>query len=479
MRFLLLFRRFTMEDKDDFLQNEEILDAVARFEEMMKKHTSTYFDVAELEGIIDYYLESSDLNSALQASKLAERLHPANANIQIKKAIILMDHEKFSEARKILDSLTRFESMQDEFDLAYIKLHLYLEDFTLASRLNEEICKRADDNKTDMLIDLAALFYQFFQFKESEKLLRLAYSFDNDDADTLLKLSEHVIRTNNIEGAIDLYLEYLDRNPFSEMIWFNLGNCYAVQDQIDQAISAYDFAIAIDEQFSPVYNAKGNAFYQADKFDEALACFREFLLFDDDRSQGYFQIGLCYERLSNFDEAMINFQLAIHEQPDFAEPYFMMSTVEYQLENTDKAMEFINKAISFDPINSEYLFLLGKIYLKSEDFEKAAEAFLKAVTEDVTDTESWFNLSYCLIMQEKTEKAIVELNKALEINVDDADLLYHLAATWFHIGNGSTAMKHFAQAYYLNPEQLEDLFEYYPELAENQLIKDFIAEEGI
>lgn len=467
-----------MEDKDDFLQNEEILDAVARFEEMMKKHTSTYFDVAELEGIIDYYLESSDLNSALQASKLAERLHPENANIQIKKAIILMDREKFSEARKILDSLTRFDSMQDEFDLAYIKLHLYLEEFAIATRLNDEICKRADDSKTEMLIDLAALFYQFFQFKESEKLLRLAYSFDNDDAETLLKLSEHVIRTNNIQGAIDLYLEFLDRNPFSEMIWFNLGNCYAVQDQIEPAISAYDYAIAIDEQFSPAYNAKGNTYYQADLFEEALACFREFLLFDDDRSQGYFQIGLCYERLNKFDEAMTNFKLAIREQADFAEPYFMMSTIEYQLENLPESMKLIDKAISLDPINSEYFFLKGKIFLKTEEYENSAESFQKAVNEDITDTESWYNLAYCLIMQDKTEKAIVELNKALEINMDDADLLYHLSAAWFHIGNDSTAMKHFSQAYYLNPDQMEDLFDYYPHLEENQLIQDFLAEEA-
>ncbi|MCF8295133.1 MAG: tetratricopeptide repeat protein [Bacteroidales bacterium] len=478
-RFLTAFQEFIMEDKDDFLQQEEILDAVARFEAMMKSKTSSYFDIAELEGIIDYYLEFSDLNSALQASLLAERLHPANTSIQLKKAIILMDREKLAEAQQLLDSITRYDSIQDEVDIAYIKLNLYRENFQAASDLNRGICDRADESKTDLLIDLAQMFYQFFQFKEAEILLRLAYSFDNEDPEILLKLSEQIIRSNNIDGAILLYEEFLHRFPFSELVWFNLANCYAVLDQFEKAHDAYDYALAIDEEFAPAYNAKGSSYFEEEVFDKAIDCFQDFLKYNDEKAPAYFQLGLCYERMTEFEEAIRYFKLAADEQPGFAEPFFMLSTIEYQKEDQEKALELVNQALSMDEMNPEYLFLKGKIYLKTEEWEKSVEAFSKAVQEDATDTESWYNLAFALNRLGRTEKAIVELNKGLEISVDDADLMYHLSASWFQIGNDSNAMKHFMQAYFLNPDNLEDLYEYYPELESNQSIRDFIADEGI
>lgn len=465
-----------MEDNEDFVQKEDRLDAIARFENMLNEKTNSYFDVVELEWIIDYYIEVSDLQRALTASNFADRLHPANFNIQLKKAIVLIDQHRFEEAKKILDSLAFYQILEYEIDAAYIRLHLSMENFDKASEESQKFIEKSNESSIDFLVELADLNYNYFQFSNSEKLLKRAYELDNEDIEVLFRLAEHIIRFGNVESSISLYQDFLDRNPFSELVWYNLGNSYSVLERVDEALDAYDFALAIDEDLGMAVYAKGNTYFQAEDFKSALACFHDYLKLNEDPAQAYFQIGLCHERLNELDLAMEHFQKAIDELAIFAESYFMMSSILYNQDELERALTYINEAIVIEELNSEYHFLKGKIFLKQDNYEEAAKSFTRATLEDTTDTESWFNLAYCLVMLNQTEKAIFEITKGIESNPDDPDLYYHLSAVWFKMGNHSTAIRHFSKAYYLNPDLKEDLFDYYPELGDLEEIKDFIRE---
>ena len=53
------------EDARDNFEEDDFQEAVARFKKMVKSNTSKYFDVFEVEGIIDHFLVYNYINRTL------------------------------------------------------------------------------------------------------------------------------------------------------------------------------------------------------------------------------------------------------------------------------------------------------------------------------------------------------------------------------------------------------------------------------
>ena len=51
------------------------------------------------------------------------------------------------------------------------------------------------------------------------------------------------------QGAIRYLNDYLERNPYSEVGWHQLGKMYLELDMHQEALTAFDFAIISDDKF--------------------------------------------------------------------------------------------------------------------------------------------------------------------------------------------------------------------------------------
>ena len=97
------------EEKFGFSFEEEIKQAVLKFEKMRKNNESYFFDVIEFESIIDYYIESNNSLKAYEAAVLAVKQHPNSVSIQLRKARVLLDKGRAVETLKILKKLENIE----------------------------------------------------------------------------------------------------------------------------------------------------------------------------------------------------------------------------------------------------------------------------------------------------------------------------------------------------------------------------------
>lgn len=71
-----------MREENEFIfGEEETLDIVQRYEDMLKHNQSFFFDVIEFENIIDYYLTIDKTSHALEAANIAHRIHPYSTEI--------------------------------------------------------------------------------------------------------------------------------------------------------------------------------------------------------------------------------------------------------------------------------------------------------------------------------------------------------------------------------------------------------------
>ena len=77
------------EDRYGFSYEEEIKQAVQKFERMKRNNENYFFDVIEFETIIDFYIESNNSIKAFEAATLASQQHPNSVSIQLRKARVL------------------------------------------------------------------------------------------------------------------------------------------------------------------------------------------------------------------------------------------------------------------------------------------------------------------------------------------------------------------------------------------------------
>ena len=73
----------------------------------------------------------------------------------------------------------------------------------------------------------------------------------------------------NIE-AINTLNEILETNPYSEVAWHQLGKLYTKINKLEEALSAFEFAIISDDSFTGAYIEKGKLLEKMGRINQAI-----------------------------------------------------------------------------------------------------------------------------------------------------------------------------------------------------------------
>ena len=69
-------------------------ELIARFDEMCYKKECNYYDVGELEQIIDHFLNEGHLKKLQKAVEISDQLFPFSVELKIKKAQVLIAYDE-------------------------------------------------------------------------------------------------------------------------------------------------------------------------------------------------------------------------------------------------------------------------------------------------------------------------------------------------------------------------------------------------
>ena len=87
-------------DEDFF--NSELIEG---FEQMLDNREYRYYDSEDLVEIIEFYLEVNDSEYAKRALDFAEKMHPENIDIKIKRIEYFLTIEDLKKAAKLIKDL--------------------------------------------------------------------------------------------------------------------------------------------------------------------------------------------------------------------------------------------------------------------------------------------------------------------------------------------------------------------------------------
>ena len=97
---------------DDFMDDEwdSLDDLLNRYEGVKKGESSGMMDEDDFERVIEYFFQSSDEEQALLACDIASTYYPFSTSLQLLKAEILVQGQKYGQAAMVLDELEKFDS---------------------------------------------------------------------------------------------------------------------------------------------------------------------------------------------------------------------------------------------------------------------------------------------------------------------------------------------------------------------------------
>jgi tetratricopeptide (TPR) repeat protein len=156
------------------------------------------------------------------------------------------------------------------------------------------------------------------------------------------------------------------------------------------------------------------------KLEEAIAAYNKALAFKPDYAEAYSNMGIVLQDQGKLEEAIAAYNKALAFKPDYAEAYSNMGNVLKDQGKLEEAIEAYNKALAIKPDYAEAYSNMGIAFQEQGKLEEAIEAFNKALAIKPDYAGAYLNMGVALADQGKQEEAIDAYNKALAIKPDHA-----------------------------------------------------------
>ena len=467
------------EENNGFDRNTD--DLISRYEEMLYEGKNYYFDVEDLEFILDFYIDMNQMGKAKKAAQYAFNLHPEALPLQIKKAKILLKNNNPKRALSTLEDVQGIEMANTE--LYQIKGHAYvlLDDISSAKvQYNQAISLIQEKEE---LVDTLYSISQTLQFQNHYNLaidyLKQAHSQEDDYLFVLYDLAYCYEQINNFKQSLIHYEKYLDKDPFSDHVWFTVGRLSEEMGDTEKAIEAYSFVHAINPKFSDVLLELARIFEENFLYEKAITKYKEYLELEPESYEVNSYLGNCYNMLDRYDEALMYYQSSIDIEPFNSDVFYGMASVYFKRNQLKDALFYAKRAILIHEDDDKYYALYGKISSKLGNSEDALRSFRQAVDLKPQLVYYWILLSDELIRQNEFAYSIRALQESMEFHDNSAAILFRLSALQYKKGNINLSLQNFKKALVLDRKNYHVFFNIAPEAKASKAINKILTEQTI
>lgn len=461
------------------LSNDEILQKVVQFEDMLSEKSFTFFDVEDYENIIDYYIDLELNDKVLAALDFGLNQFPNDLTLSLIKVDVLNSKQLVDDSYMLLKSLEQF--YPNNIDVLYNLGKIYaITDRKQTAKIyfeNAVNLIRVNDSYNDLLSDIAYEFLQICQNTQAIHVMKRIMEIKPEDESTLMELGIAYHESGLLQEAIIYFTEFIDNNPYSHIAWFNLGTLHNVKEDWKEALFAFDMCLVINEKFTAAHYGKANSYIQEKEFQSAIDTFNESFNFDHPNSYAYCCLGECYEKIGDFKKALIFYEKSLEIDDSQSDAWLGIGVVRDLNNQTLDALKFIEKAINLDSENPEYWYIFAEFLSKLGKITEAEDAFKKVVELDPGNIDAWIDYSNFLFENTSKTRAIKEVERAIVTNKGDQDLKLRLIAMQIASGKIADAKSKLIDFQQNENSSIQKLFEIYPEIKNIPEIIEVIKKE--
>lgn len=450
--------------------------SLTKFESMLKTNDVLFFDSNEFENIIQFYFENGKIALAKKAIRLGLEQHPSSIILKLFLVEVYILEDKLPQAEKLLDALYVLEPSNEEIYIQKANIlskrdqhDKAIETLKIALKLSD-----SDDDDADLyaLIGMEYLFMD--QFENAKNYFIKCLELDIEDYSALYNIIYCFEFLDLYDEAIDFLNHYLDKNPYCEVAWHQLGKQYFMLKDYTKALAAFEFAIISDDTFVGAYLEKGKVLEKMKRYEEAIENYNVTLALDEPTSFALLRIGNCYEKLGADDLAVQYYFKTVHEDPLLDKGWIAITKFYNKQKNYQKALYYINKAINIDGDNVQYWKLYAQINRRLNFVEEAERGYKKTLDLGNYELNTWLARADVLIDLGEYEASALNLIQATEFYPETAEIEFRLAGIYFTTLENEKGQYHLKNGMLLNPEFHFILKELFPLIADHQMVLNII-----
>ena len=447
--------------------------SLSKFESMLKTNKVLFFDSEEFEEIILHYLDMGKAALAKKALKLALEQHPKSTGLKLVQVEMLVYEDKLEQAEKLLNELYAIEPTNEEIYIQKANIYSKRDNHEKAVELLETALKYTDDfADVYNLIGMEYLFMDNLELAKDNFMKCLEE--DTEDQAALYNVVYCFEFLDQNEDAIDYLTKYIDKNPYSEIAWHQIGRLNYGLKRYEDALRAFEFATLIDDEFLGAFMEKAKALERLKKYEEAIESYTRTIELDDATPYALLRMGKCYEKIGNKVLALKYFNKTVHEDPLLDKGWIAITDFYVRQKKYQKALFYLNKALSIDNQNRLYWKRFATINKELNLFEEAEFGYRKAVEFGDYQLNTWLFWVDILQFLGEFESAIQTLLQASEHFPEEYEVEYRLAGLYFMIHDDKKAKFHLSNGLRLSFKNRTLLEEFFPVVWARKMVQNAI-----
>jgi tetratricopeptide (TPR) repeat protein len=455
-------------------EEEDYNLSLSKFESMLKTNKVLFFDSEEFEEIILHYIDSGKTSLAKKALKLALEQHPKSTGLKLVQVEMLVYEDQLDLADKMLNELYAIEPNNEE---------IYIQKANICSKRDQhekavELLKIALQY-TDDYADVYNLIGMEYLFMDNLEMAKESFikclEEDLEDQSALYNVVYCFEFLDQNKEAIAYLNQYIEKNPYSEIAWHQVGRLHYGLKEYEDALRAFNYATLIDDEFMGAFMEKAKALERLKQYAEAIESYERTIELDDATSYALLRIGKCHERLGNTALAIKYYNQTVHEDPLLDKGWIAITDFYVREKNFQKALFYVNKALAIDNQNQLYWKRYATINKEMNFFEEAEFGYRKAVEFGDYQLDTWLFWVDILQFLGEFDSAIQTLLQATEYFPEENEIEYRLAGLYFMIQDKTKAKFHLSNGLRLNFDNYILMEELFPMIWEEKTVQNYIA----
>lgn len=447
--------------------------SLSKFESMLKTNSIYFFDLVEFEEIIVHYLDTGKHSLAKKAVKLGLEQHPSSVDLKLLDVEILIFDNKLEKASQKLRRIQLVAPANEE---------VYIQKATILSKngnhekaiKNLKIAVSHADDKVDIWSMMGMEYLYLDDFEKARLSFAKCIDVDHEDYSSLYNIVYCFDMQKNHEKAIVFLNAFLDRSPYSEVAWHQLGRQYFVLKRYKEALTCFDYAVLIDESFIGGYLEKAKTLEKLGEFEEAIQNYRLTLELDDPTAFAYLRIGECYQKLKKLDIAIDFYKKSVHEDPFLDKGWILLTQVYYEQKDYQKALYYISKALKIDDYNVFYWRKYSDINIKLNLYNEGIKGLEKCLELNDCSIEIYTALSDLLMFVGDFKTAFEVLISAQDSYRNTAEIEYRLSGLSLVFDNEKEGLTHLLNGLKIDFNMHTIMKELFPSVLVNLKVKELL-----
>jgi protein O-GlcNAc transferase len=256
----------------------------------------------------------------------------------------------------------------------------------------------------------------------------------------------------DLEKASILYEKALKVEPDFSEAYFNLGKIFQDQGSYQKAVSCYLKLLHLKPDSYEAYYNMGLIFQSEGRHNEAISYYQKALILSPGIPEAYNNMGNAFQAQGKAVEAISCYKKALELKPHYAQAYYNMGRTHYEQKDYDEAIFCYQNALRLKPDYAEAYHNLGKAYYDQVDFEKAISCYNKALKVKPDYILAYYNLAHIYRDKEDYDGVISCYNKAIEIKPDSPEAYHNLCAAYREKNKLDEAISACQKALQLKPD---------------------------